>query len=712
MVENLAIGVSLFMRDTFTAQADRASSAMIGLNNNANQLARTNAIAARNTAATGAAIGLGILSGVKSAYKGAAEFDYLIKYVGLLADEGGKHFDQLRDKANEVATHTTFNPQEVADAMKYMAQSGMQYKDIIASIASATELAQATMSDVGGKGGSADWITSLMHGWSDQIPKTEQGFKRMADVLGMATNKSKTSLQEFGEAMTYSMATATRMKMGFEETTAATMMLSNMGLRGSLGGVALNNMLMYATRAAGSKEGKKQANALHMLGLDQQSLRDAKGGLIPIGEILEKIHIGASKLKPIEAQNAIYDIFGMRGQKVLPLGNHIDTYKELVKTLKEGVGYTEKMADHMMDTPEGRIDMLADNWDVLKRTFGAALFPLIDPLITKLTNLFGVVGKFLDTPFGKMLSSVAVGFVAIKTAMYGYQAIMLTVRLMQGKLVQSAVTMAEGTVAGFSAQTAAANKYAASLTGVAAAQKMAYPVGASSPLTKNFKPDMRYAINGVNMLNTTGLNTGRMSGSIMGSPLLTRLGGGLGKIGNFLGKASLPAMLGGIALGSLADSAGGNKTGTGVGLGVAGDTLSGIGTGAMIGSIIPGIGTAIGGIVGGVGMLAYGLYTRLNELNGVVKEGADQARQHTQTDLAAVKREMDLYQKMSWSQKAWHDNSYNMSGERIHDRAGNTMHREFNKVATSIIINMDGKKVMNETYTDRNVKELVNLNLQ
>ena len=50
------------------------------------------------------------------------------------------------------------------------------------------------------------------------------------------------------------------------------------------------------------------------------------------------------------------------------------------------------------------------------------------------------------------------------------------------------------------------------------------------------------------------------------------------------------------------------NSGMGKGLGVAGSTLTYAGTGAMIGSIIPGVGTLVGGAIGGLAGLGVGLY--------------------------------------------------------------------------------------------------------
>jgi len=50
------------------------------------------------------------------------------------------------------------------------------------------------------------------------------------------------------------------------------------------------------------------------------------------------------------------------------------------------------------------------------------------------------------------------------------------------------------------------------------------------------------------------------------------------------------------------------NSGAGKGLGVLGSTLTYAGTGAMIGSIIPGVGTLIGGAIGGLARLGMGMY--------------------------------------------------------------------------------------------------------
>ena len=114
-------------------------------------------------------------------------------------------------------------------------------------------------------------------------------------------------------------------------------------------------------------------------------------------------------------------------------------------------------------------------------------------------------------------------------------------------------------------------------------------------------------------------------GKVLGTSTMPDSDGGKGK-GKGLGGAKGIAgglakggalAVGGMALGAGADYAkekGYEKTGTG--LDVAGKAASYAGTGAMIGSVIPGIGTVAGGVVGGLVGAGMGLYENKEKIFG------------------------------------------------------------------------------------------------
>jgi hypothetical protein len=104
-------------------------------------------------------------------------------------------------------------------------------------------------------------------------------------------------------------------------------------------------------------------------------------------------------------------------------------------------------------------------------------------------------------------------------------------------------------------------------------------------------------------------------------------GGMMSKAGSLL-KGAAPGLLkgGAAALGGAALSYGGDKLKeagyekTGAAVDIAGQAASWGGTGAMIGSVVPGVGTAIGAGVGAVAGGAYGLYKNWGSLFGGDKQ--------------------------------------------------------------------------------------------
>jgi hypothetical protein len=123
---------------------------------------------------------------------------------------------------------------------------------------------------------------------------------------------------------------------------------------------------------------------------------------------------------------------------------------------------------------------------------------------------------------------------------------------------------------------------------------------------------------------------GGLGGSGIGKGLGGKLAGGL--------KGGVGGLVGGLALGAAADYAASNgMEKTGAGLDIASTAASFAGTGAMLGSIVPGLGTAVGGGLGAAAGGAYGLYQNWGKLFGESgqKKAADGLMVNTPTNILA-----------------------------------------------------------------------------
>lgn len=198
---------------------------------------------------------------------------------------------------------------------------------------------------------------------------------------------------------------------------------------------------------------------------------------------------------------------------------------------------------------------------------GIKAFASSHPLLTVLTS--GVFFAKVILPIVTAIKSVGsmVAWIGTKTTLLKGASAAGTVAAGAGTAAKVGTTLATGTA----------------LAELSKSQLRKYINDNGGNITKNAargmsKEQMLAKANELKPVSTTGT--------------LSRVGKAVG------GKGNIAALLGGVALDTLADNVE-NKTASGL-MNVGSATLGGAATGAMIGSIIPGIGTAIGAAIGGL----------------------------------------------------------------------------------------------------------------
>lgn len=684
--DNLAIGIALYMRDGFTANAATAASAMRSLRGEADSLARQQATLVRNSNAVGAAAGGLMLVGMGKAYQEYAKFNYIMRFTSLAADDNVLAMDKLSNKALEVGRRTQFSSKEVAEGMQLFAQAGMNSRDILASIDTAADLAASSMSKLGGEMGAADILAKITT--SFHIEKTKENMSRVSDILAYGANKSLTDLTKFAEGMTYAQNTAYRLKMSLEDTTAAVMMLSNAGLPGTVTGTTLDNMMRYITEIAGGKR-KRGVEALAKIGLSREDLMDSKKNLLPLVDIMVKLGkaIKNTNLGSVDKNMLAIDLFNVRGAKGSDLIDSAAKMQEFITGLHTNTGYSNKTATKLMDSPEGAILRMKASYETLRIKFGQTIAPIITPVLKLATKLLGVIEKIMSTPVGGFLAKFAAGFIFLKTVQMAYNATMLTIRLTQGTLGTSIMGTAATTTSSFGRMTTAATIYERALERI----KMAATTSSGVGSIGQFRSGQSYQVGPGGGYIPLSRNSYKPT---------------LSKINNFMGKASIPTMMGGMMLTAAAGQNPADNWGKAAAIG--GDTLSFAATGAMIGSIVPGIGNAAGALVGAVGGLLYSLHNNLKDAKeGVESQGASKTNK-PEFDKNKWLKEVDIYRNMKNA-----DLMYNLNGSKVLDSNGNPVKggRNVPDFQNSIIINIDGREIFDKTYQDNNIKEILNLGL-
>ena len=244
-------------------------------------------------------------------------------------------YQELRQQAKELGATTIFTSQQVAQGMNKLAMAGFDADEIKASIADVTAFVQANDIDFGT---GADIATDIGTAFGYQAGELGE----VMDVLTLAASSANTDISMLGETMKYAAADAKSLGLSLEETTAMAGLLANAGIKGSLAGTRLKEMIKsLAVPDDAANE------ALDRLGI---KVYDDAGKMRSITKLLRDVNQATKGLKQKQRAKEINTIFGERGSAgILTLMSQgQDEFEKFLALLeKSAEGTVRKMQDIM-----------------------------------------------------------------------------------------------------------------------------------------------------------------------------------------------------------------------------------------------------------------------------------------------------------------------------------------------------------------------------
>jgi TP901 family phage tail tape measure protein len=304
-------------------------------------------------AAAAGATALGFLG--KSIVDTGADFEAAITGVGSVALLTREQIKPLEDQAKRLGATTKFTATQAAEGMEILMRAGFGVEGTMAAIDGVLSAAAASgleMSEV------ADVVSSSLKGMG--LEYSNAG--RVADVLALASSKTKSSIGSLGESMKNLAPVARQMGVEFEEAVAAVALLQDTGLDASEAGTATATMLTKLAKPAGSV-----AAQMKKFGI---AFKDANGNAKSLPAILGEFDKAAKKSGGNMDVVAFFaDLVGLRGQKAaLGLKEMFASGKlsTLVADLKGAEGSAAKMAKLKMDNLRGDWELFGSAVDALK----------------------------------------------------------------------------------------------------------------------------------------------------------------------------------------------------------------------------------------------------------------------------------------------------------------------------------------------------------
>jgi len=208
-------------------QAQKATSSLTSLTNVFNKLG----------AVLGVSFGLyGAIRTLQYGIKVISDFDLSMKKLQSIMGETNQGMQDIALSAKNLGAASIFGAKGVAELQIELAKMGFAKNDIMAMQQAIINLATATQEDLAS---SAEVVAGVIRAY--QLSASEA--TRVTDVMGKAFNDSALDLANFREAIKYVAPVAAQAGFTFEQTVATLEKLSNVGIKGSLAGTGLNNVL-------------------------------------------------------------------------------------------------------------------------------------------------------------------------------------------------------------------------------------------------------------------------------------------------------------------------------------------------------------------------------------------------------------------------------------------------------------------------------------
>ena len=317
-----------------------------------------------------------------------------VRAVMLGASEG--EINELEAKIKELGATTKFSATEAAQGAELLARAGFDAQEQISALgdvlnaAAAEGIPMATAANI---------IANNVRAFG--LEAGEAG--RVADVLAMTSARTNTSMVQLGEGMKMVSSTARQMGQSVEDTSLALGLLANAGLQGSIGGTALNTMMLKMAKL--SDANKEKFNALGI------QIQDLNGDMLPIPDLMENLAGGIGQIEGNLEQSAfLMDVFGIRGQKaasILATGftdmnkvteDGTNKFEKLRKAINEADGAAADMAEIRMKNLKGSFTLLNSAIEGLSIEF---MGPVITEIAVGVKDLATAVNDFQESDFGR-----------------------------------------------------------------------------------------------------------------------------------------------------------------------------------------------------------------------------------------------------------------------------------------------------------------------
>lgn len=284
-----------------------------------------------------------------------AAFEQQMARVGALTQATSSEFTMLAETARTLGATTVFSASEVADGMGFLAMAGFNTNEIVSAMPGLLAQAAAGQIDLGR---ASDITSNVLSGFN--IAASESG--RVADVLTRASISSNTTIESLGDSMKFVAPVAASLGLSMEELAAATGIMGDAGIQGSLAGTALRaSLLALATPSS------TQAALMRDLNFE---LERSDGSTKSLAEIVQSLETSTRNMTDAQRTATLGLLVGNEAASGFTalIARGSGELRAFTEELENAGGTAERVAGQQMNTFSGTIKLLESALDDLSIT--------------------------------------------------------------------------------------------------------------------------------------------------------------------------------------------------------------------------------------------------------------------------------------------------------------------------------------------------------
>lgn len=328
--------------------------------------------------AAATALGGAVVAAMVPAVKAAAEYETAMTKIKALTIASSEDVAKWGKDILELSTVVGKSPQELGDALYFIASSGQVGAtgfEILKTSAKMAALGMGETAEI------ARALVSAVNAYGTENLSAAQA----GDILTRSVIEGGAQADEYAKVLGRILPIASALGVGLDEVGAFMATFTRLGVKGSEAATALRGAL--GTLAA---PGKQASEALATLGLSGEILRKklAEEGLVAVLELLmEKTRGNVGELdKIIPNIRALTGVLGVAGEQ----GKE---YARILGTIRDSNGQLEKSFGEWGKTTAAQWAQLQAALQAAAVQLGTALLPLVKELIPYLKSMAEGVGN-------------------------------------------------------------------------------------------------------------------------------------------------------------------------------------------------------------------------------------------------------------------------------------------------------------------------------